>query len=401
MSTVNFSLFETRQLHSTSGHFCHNKPGIRVFESLLDNQRESAPSVVPEEPWFAHFLSCGADFLWRLRSVNLTVPQRVAPFYDRQTMTDWTTNLRHESDKLVYGSLHLLAPRWTVVKRAPCRWCTHRSQGHASSGTRTRRRIPGCTVQWSPRCGSLWAHNLWKGRTRQECHGPLISGSAQGFCPTTSWKKKLMDKRKQTARRGKERSRGDSNTQHERMKTTHEMMWNVRCARQTWAWALSHACACHQMWINEKMWRVKCAVHQPHIAGLRTRLSLSCFIVSVLASSIKPSSIITPAFANSSAFSLPSVTNLWNCVIFSCSSCGVPSHAPLPPRWSFLHSLLHRSLLSCFWLSSAAMPEFSHFSHSLLHCPPLHLEFFIAWGIGITCVPKCNDTVNLFLWSSW
>ena len=27
------------------------------------------------------------------------------------------------------------------------------------------------------------------------------------------------------------------NTQHERMKMTHEMMWNVPCARQTWAWA--------------------------------------------------------------------------------------------------------------------------------------------------------------------
>ena len=39
--------------------------------------------------------------------MNQTVPQQVALFYDRQTTTDWTTNLRHESDKLVYGSLHL------------------------------------------------------------------------------------------------------------------------------------------------------------------------------------------------------------------------------------------------------------------------------------------------------
>ena len=29
--------------------FCHNLPEIRVFESLLDSQRESALSVVPEE----------------------------------------------------------------------------------------------------------------------------------------------------------------------------------------------------------------------------------------------------------------------------------------------------------------------------------------------------------------
>ena len=35
--------------------------------------------------------------------------------------------------------------------------------------------------------------------------------------------------------------------------------WNVMYARQTCD--LSHACAYHQMWINEKMWRVRCAVH--------------------------------------------------------------------------------------------------------------------------------------------
>ena len=45
-----FLLFETRQLHSTFEYFfCHDRPGIRVFESLLDNQRESALFVVPEE----------------------------------------------------------------------------------------------------------------------------------------------------------------------------------------------------------------------------------------------------------------------------------------------------------------------------------------------------------------
>ena len=36
-------LVETRELRSIFGHFfCHNRPGIRVFESLLYNQRESA-----------------------------------------------------------------------------------------------------------------------------------------------------------------------------------------------------------------------------------------------------------------------------------------------------------------------------------------------------------------------
>ena len=190
-----FLLFETWSFHSTFEYFFgHNRPGIRAFESPLDIQRESALCVVPEESWFAHFLSCGADFLWRLEFVSQTVPQQVAPFYDRQTTTtDWTTNLRHESDKLVCGSHHLLAPGWTVVKRAPCRWWRHRSRSH--SGTAARPRIPGCRVQWPPWCGSRWAHNLWEGRSRQGCQGPH-QRVCTGNLPTTSWKMKLMGKKK-------------------------------------------------------------------------------------------------------------------------------------------------------------------------------------------------------------
>ena len=45
-----FILFATRSFHSTFEYFfCRNRPGIRVFESLLDGQRESALFVVPEE----------------------------------------------------------------------------------------------------------------------------------------------------------------------------------------------------------------------------------------------------------------------------------------------------------------------------------------------------------------
>ena len=143
MSTKKF-LVETRWLHSIFGYFfCHNRPGIRVFESLLDNQRASALSVVPEESWFAHFLSLDMDFLWRLGLVNQTDQKQVALFYDRQTTTDWTTNLRQESDKLVYGSLHLLAPGWTEVKRAPRPWCSHRIPDHADLRACRHWRSPG------------------------------------------------------------------------------------------------------------------------------------------------------------------------------------------------------------------------------------------------------------------
>ena len=45
-----FLLFVTRSFHSTFEYFfCHNRPGIRVFESLLDSQRESALFVFPGE----------------------------------------------------------------------------------------------------------------------------------------------------------------------------------------------------------------------------------------------------------------------------------------------------------------------------------------------------------------
>ena len=43
-------LFVTRSFRSTfEYYFCRNRPGIRVFESLLVSQRESALFVVPEE----------------------------------------------------------------------------------------------------------------------------------------------------------------------------------------------------------------------------------------------------------------------------------------------------------------------------------------------------------------
>ena len=50
MSTIKFLLFETRSFHSTFEYFfCRTRLGIRVFESLLDSQRESALFVGPGE----------------------------------------------------------------------------------------------------------------------------------------------------------------------------------------------------------------------------------------------------------------------------------------------------------------------------------------------------------------
>ena len=73
------------------------------------------------------------------------------------TDDDWLVDTPSSGEwQRVYGSLVLLAPRWTVVKRSLCRWCSHRTQGHASSALR---------------CAG-WAHNLWEGHTRQGSQGP-------------------------------------------------------------------------------------------------------------------------------------------------------------------------------------------------------------------------------------
>ena len=64
MSFTNFLLFETRSFHSNFEYFfCRTRLGIRVLESLLDSQRESALFVVPEESKFVHFQSVSLSFM--------------------------------------------------------------------------------------------------------------------------------------------------------------------------------------------------------------------------------------------------------------------------------------------------------------------------------------------------
>ena len=49
-STINLTSLRLDNFNSIFGYFfCHDRLGTHVSESLLDNQRESALSVVPEE----------------------------------------------------------------------------------------------------------------------------------------------------------------------------------------------------------------------------------------------------------------------------------------------------------------------------------------------------------------
>ena len=69
------------------------------------------------------------DFPWRLKWVIKLISR--SPFSymtDRQRLT-WQQTFLKESAKLVYGPPVLLPPEWTAVKRALCRWCSHRTHG--------------------------------------------------------------------------------------------------------------------------------------------------------------------------------------------------------------------------------------------------------------------------------
>ena len=136
----------------------------------------------------------------------------------------WPTDDDWLDDKPSSSSLHLLARGWTVVKRAPCRWC-HRTRGHASSGTRSRLKIPGCTVQQPPRCGSRCAQNL----------KTVVLGKGAPRSSTTSWKMKLMGRRKDKMTREKMVSkRQESGAVEENQ--THNMSawgWHMKCDVRT------------------------------------------------------------------------------------------------------------------------------------------------------------------------
>ena len=76
-----------------------------------------------------------------------------------------------KSDQLVHDPLVLLAPEWSVVERALCRWCGHQILSHASTRASCRWIAPGWEFQWSLSGGSCrrsWAHNkLLIGRSAQ------------------------------------------------------------------------------------------------------------------------------------------------------------------------------------------------------------------------------------------
>ena len=119
----------------------------------------------------------------------------------------------------------------------------------------------GSTIASSARCPCNFGPlTVWEDRTRQECQGPHYL-KCTGNLSTTSWKMKLMARRKDKMIREKMNSI-EKKVEKSKRNQTHNMSawgWHMECDVRTPY--LSHVCACHQMWMNEKMWRVRCAVH--------------------------------------------------------------------------------------------------------------------------------------------
>ena len=113
----------------------HSSPGrMKLLRGSL-----SVNFLLENSLTFNTWLFCNSSLIrfpfrgWWTNLAN-QVRLRVSPYLrDRQTRTDLTTNFLQKSDKLVYGSLVLLAPDWTVVKIALCRWSRHWAPRHAST----------------------------------------------------------------------------------------------------------------------------------------------------------------------------------------------------------------------------------------------------------------------------
>ena len=102
LSTMKFFLLRLDRFIQFLYFFGHNQPGVRVFESPLDSERESAPFVGPRESYSVHFQRCVSEFLERSKQVG---KQRVSPFYhdkqdDRPSPSEWSARLRHASRRV-------------------------------------------------------------------------------------------------------------------------------------------------------------------------------------------------------------------------------------------------------------------------------------------------------------
>ena len=159
---------------------------------------------------------------------------------DRQGLTDLAKNFLQKRDKLVFGSLVLLAPEWTVLKSALCRWSRHRALwGHRVARVLLEENFSGLSVVEiveevglvpCERGVSGQRHRLLNWRSASGIlHRWSPHGGGKGRKPNSS--RRRRDKRN-TRKRTKRRKRTDNHPSALRM--------DGMTPTNTWANVVSH-----------------------------------------------------------------------------------------------------------------------------------------------------------------
>ena len=221
-----------------------------ISENLLFLSFQKNPDLLIF--WDATWIFPGV-WIWWSKLIGHKSP--CSDMTDRQRQT-WQPAFLQESDKLVYGSLDLLAPEWTVVKRALCRWCSHWFPNHASSRACCRWMTPGWRFQWSMRCGSCrWslAHNLWEDCSRPKYLTPHSRKRTKYFSPNRpTWKMKMKIRRMKRKMRETVKS---AMWESKRIKTHNHMKHGWHDAHCTLSQC--HVRHCYECRKKREMWRMK------------------------------------------------------------------------------------------------------------------------------------------------
>ena len=129
------------------------------------------------------------------------------------------------------------------------RWWRHRRRSHW--GTAARTRTPGC-IRHPPSWSGRWVHNLWEAFSRPGCQGPQRSRT--GGLSTTSWKMKLLGRRKNKVIREtvrKEKKWMEKSSQSEK----HTTRWHMEHARENGMSADLEPRQCDIIWTRKKQSR--------------------------------------------------------------------------------------------------------------------------------------------------
>ena len=220
-------LAATRSFHLIFEYFfCRNRPGIRVFESLLDSQRESALFVAPGESDL---------FILRVVSLRFLSAQHKSANNGshRSIMTDW----RRQTGRQAF--FFRVSSSARVKERAADGDVIAVEVIREPLLARGLLGVFDISLCWS----GPWAHNLWEARSRPGCQGPQRKYA--GYLSTTLRKLKVSGSRNSRViremmrkeKKWREKSKRSEATLRVRMNMKMTMGWTET---QTWATVCVH-----------------------------------------------------------------------------------------------------------------------------------------------------------------